>query len=87
MEHRYIRTHNRELRELGFEIPKGEAGLALWVNLASINMTKLGIAEDDAESTEDVDLTEAESKAKSMYVEGQRVSVTQDNTERDEIPL
>jgi len=75
------------LRELGFDIPEGEAGLALWVNLASINMTKLDIAEEDAESAEDVDLTEVASTATSMYVEGEKVSVIHNNTGKDEIPL
>jgi len=76
-----------ELRELGFDIPKGEAALALWVNMASINLTKLETAEDDAESVEDVDLTEAASAAQNMYVEGNKVSVVKDNTGNDETPL
>jgi len=76
-----------ELRELGFDIPKGEAALALWVNMASINLTKLETAEDDAESMEDVDLTEAASTAQNMYVEGNKVSVVKDNTGNDETPL
>jgi hypothetical protein len=77
-----------ELRELGFNIPEGKAGLALWVNLASINMTKLGTAENDAENAEDVDLTEGASTARNMYVEGDKVPVTQNNAENsDEIPL
>jgi len=76
-----------ELRDLGFDIPKGKAGLALWVNLASINMTKLEIAEEDAESMEESDLTEGASTAENMYVEGERVSVVQDSTGSDEIPL
>jgi hypothetical protein len=77
-----------ELRELGFNIPEGKAGLALWVDLASINLTKLTIAESDAKSTEDIDLIESASIAQNMYVEGTRVSVIQNNTENsDEIPL
>jgi len=76
-----------ELRELGFDIPKGKAGLALWVNLASINMTKLDIAEEDAESADDVDLAEDASTAANMYVEGEKVSVIQNNIGKDEIPL
>ncbi len=76
-----------ELRDLGFDIPKGKAGLALWVNLASINMTKLEIAEEDAESIEDSDLTEGASSAENMYVEGERVSVVQNNTGSDEMPM
>jgi hypothetical protein len=76
-----------ELRDLGFDIPKGKAGLALWVNLASINMTKLEIAENDAESAEDVDLTEGASTAQSIYVEGEKVPVAKNNIGIDEIPL
>lgn len=75
-----------ELRELEFDIPKGKAALALWVNLASINMTQLNIAENDAETTEDVDSTEAVSSVRNMYVEGEKVPI-QNNTESDEIPL
>ena len=77
-----------KLRELGFDIPKGKAGLALWVNLASINMTGLDVAGNDVESVEDVDLTESASTAENMYVEGDKVSVIQNNSEiSDEIPL
>jgi len=76
-----------ELRDLGFDIPKGKAGLALWVNLASINMTKLEIAKNDAESVEDVDLTEGASTAQSIYVEGEKVPVAKNNIGNDEIPL
>lgn len=76
------------LRELGFDIPEGKAGLALWVNLASINLTKLNIAESDVTSTDDIDLVESASIAQSMYVEGARVSVVQNNSgSSDEIPL
>jgi len=76
-----------KLRAIGFDIPKGKSGLALWVNLASINMTNLGTAKNDAESVEDVDLTEGASTAQNMYVEGDKVSVTQNNIGSDEIPL
>jgi hypothetical protein len=76
-----------KLRELGFNIPKGKSGLALWVNLASINMTNLGTAKNDAESVEDVDLTEGASTAQNMYVEGDKVAVAQNNIGSDEIPL
>lgn len=74
----------QELRDLGLDIPKSESSLALWVNLASINMTKLNIAESDAESTADADLTEKASTAQNMYVEGDRISVVQNRTEIDE---
>jgi hypothetical protein len=75
------------LRAFGFNIPKAKAGLALWVNLASINLTKLEVAEQDAKSTSDVDLVESSSMARNMYVEGNRVSVVQNNTGNDETPM
>jgi hypothetical protein len=75
------------LRELGFDIPKGDARLALWVNLASINMTQMGTAEQDAEGTADVNLIESSSSAQHMYVEGEQVSVVQNNTQNDETPM
>ncbi len=77
----------QNLNELGLNIPKGETGLALWINLASINMTKLQAANDDAQSPSDTDFTEGVSVARNMYVEGNKVSVAQDNTENDETPL
>jgi hypothetical protein len=75
------------LNELGLSIPKGKAGLALWVNLASINMTKLQAATDDTRSDSDTDSTEAASVARNMYVEGSKVSVAQNDTKNDETPF
>ena len=79
-----------ELRELGMDIPEAEksTSLALWVNLASIPREEIGTAEADAQSTEDIDLTESVSVAQNMYVEGARVSITQNNKgKQDEAPL
>jgi hypothetical protein len=77
-----------ELKEYGIQVPEGKAGLALWVNLASINMTKLNVAENDAITSDDTVLTEKASTAKNIYVEGQRVSVIEDKTTvEDEKPL
>jgi len=76
----------QELREEGIDVPEGEAGLALWINLASINMVKL--AEDDSVTADDTSLTEKASTTTNMYVEGQRVSVAQNRTGlEDEQPL
>ncbi|MDH5713223.1 MAG: hypothetical protein OEY83_04710 [Candidatus Bathyarchaeota archaeon] len=76
----------QELREEGIEVPEGEAGLALWINLASINTTKL--AEDDAVATDDTSFTEKRSKIRNIYVEGQSVSAVQNRTGlEDEQPL
>ncbi len=75
-----------ELREEGIGVPRGKAGLALWINLASINMTKL--AEDDALTAGDTNSTEAASTTRNIYVEGQRVSTVQNRTGlEDEQPL
>jgi hypothetical protein len=76
------------LRADGLNIPQGKASLALWVNLASINTTKIAIVEDDAKSSEDTGLTEDASMAQHMYVEGGKVSVAENDTSRiDEMPL
>jgi hypothetical protein len=76
-----------ELNGLGLNIPSAKAGLALWVNLASVNLTKLRIAGEDAESVTDTDYTESVSNAPAMYVEGQKVSVVQNKTGSDETPM
>ena len=68
----------QRLREEGIEVPHGEAGLALWINLASINMIKL--AEDDATTADDTSFTEKASTATNIYVEGKSVSITQNKT-------
>jgi hypothetical protein len=57
------------------------------VNLASINLNKLDVAEQDAESASDVNFVEDSSVARNMYVEGSRVSVVQNNTGNDETPM
>ncbi|MFB0500836.1 MAG: hypothetical protein ACETVP_00020 [Candidatus Bathyarchaeia archaeon] len=76
----------QELRDEGIEVPEGEAGLALWINLASINLTKL--AEYDAVTAGDTSFTEKSSTTRNMYVEGQSVSVVQNRTGlEDEQPL
>jgi hypothetical protein len=74
------------LREEGIDVPEGQAGLALWINLASINMIKF--AEDDAVTDGDTSFTEEASTATNIYVEGQRVSLAQNRTGvEDEKPL
>ena len=74
--------------QLGVTIPEGKAGLALWINLASINRTRLqlGTVEGDAEGMNDMGI-EMASIAQNMYVEGQRVPVTQNLTDQDAQPL
>jgi hypothetical protein len=75
-----------ELREEEIDVPKGKAGLALWINLASIDMVRL--AEDDAVTAGDTSFVESESTVRNMYVEGQSVSMAQNRTGlEDEHPL
>ncbi len=83
-----LRPLVQELREEGFDIPEAKTGLALWINLASINMTQLPVAGQDAVEAEDTALTEEASTTMNMYVEGQSVSTAQNKTGvEDEQPL
>ncbi len=76
----------QKLREEGIDVPEGEAGLALWINLASIDMIKL--AEDDAVTSDDTSFAEKASTTRNIYVEGQSISVVQNRTGlEDEQPL
>jgi hypothetical protein len=77
----------RRLRDLGLDIPTGKAGLALWVNLASINLTKFQTAKQDAEANDDTELTEHASSAQHMYVEDQQIPVVHNSTDEDETPM
>jgi len=49
----------QQLQQEGFDIniPEGKSRLALWVNLASINMTKLSLAEEQPEEIEQYSTT------------------------------
>lgn len=77
------------LRDLGFDIPEREARLALWVNLASINLTQLPVAEAEATTLGDTSYVESSSTAENIYVEGQQVAVMHNESAAgtDEHPL
>ncbi len=79
----------QELRGLGFDIPEREPRLALWVNLASINLTQLPVAEVEATTLGDTSYVESNSQTQNMYVEGQQVAVMHNETAAgtDEHPL
>ena len=68
-----------ELRERGIEIPEGRTGLALWINLASINITR--ITPEQAETAESISTTV------DMAIENTTVSVVQNRTGYDETPI
>jgi len=69
----------QQLQEQGFDItiPEGKSRLALWVNLASINMTKLPLAEEEPEEIEE------HSMATHMEIEDHREDITANKTETD----
>jgi len=70
------------LKEQGIEIPKGKSGLSLWINLASINITRI------AEAMWEPDKIELWSTTSHMMVEGRRVFVKRDYTgTEDERPI
>jgi hypothetical protein len=73
--------------EFGFTIPKTRAGLALWTDLASINLTDIPVAELDASSTSD--LVEASSKTSDIIVGDRRVGVQENRAAMgdDETPI
>jgi len=77
----------QRLRNLGINISEAKTSLALWVNLASINRTQTTAAKEDMQSSVDTDTTEKVSMSQSMYVEGGKVSVVQNNTGIDAHPL
>jgi hypothetical protein len=73
--------------EFNVTVPEMRDGLALWVDLASIEIVDMPIAEQDASSTSD--LVEANSKASDMIVGSQRVPVRENKTAMgaDETPI
>lgn len=75
------------LREYGIDVPVRRAGLALWINLASIDLQKLGVAEDDMEN--DLGGVESQSTASHMIVKDKRMSIKENNVAagRDEKPI
>jgi hypothetical protein len=67
--------------------PKMRAGIALWVDLASVGIVDMPIAEQDAGSTSD--LVEANSKTSDIIMGNQRVQVRENKTAMgvDETPV
>ena len=66
----------QRLRDEGFDItiPEGKSRLALWVNLASINVTKLPLAREEPEEIE------YHSTATHMEIEDEREDITANRT-------
>jgi hypothetical protein len=68
-----------ELAENDIEVPVRKAGLALWVNLATIPVEEIDLAEEDL-GTGDGQV-EAGSMTQNMYVEGAQVGVVENRTQ------
>ncbi len=68
-----------ELKENGIDVPIKKAGLALWINLASIPIEKITLAESDIETTQGQ--VETQSMTQNMYVEGVQIGVTENKTQ------
>jgi hypothetical protein len=73
--------------DYGITVPHVRAGLALWVDLASIQIADMPIADQDANSTSD--FIEANSQTSDMIVGGQRVQVRENLAAQgaDETPI
>ena len=67
-----------ELSQNDIEVPLRKAGLALWINLASIPIEKINLAEEDIQTTDGN--IEASSITSNIYVEGAQVGVLQNKT-------
>jgi hypothetical protein len=72
-----LREFIQQLQQEGFDIkiPEGKSRLALWVNLSSINMTKLALAEEEPEEIETHSMTTH------MEIEGDREDMTVNRNE------
>ncbi len=68
-----------ELADNGIDVPIKKAGLALWINLASIPIESIDLAEEDIETADGQ--VETSSMTQNMYVEGTQVGVVQNNTQ------
>ncbi len=76
-----IRPLLDDFAQNGINIPANRTGLALWINLASIPIEEIDLAEQDAETQDG--LLEAQSMTRNMYVEGAQVGVAQNRTQTD----
>ena len=74
-----IRPLLDEFAENGIDVPVNKAGLALWINLASIPIRQVDLAEQDVETQNG--LLETQSMTQNMYVEGSQVGVVQNRTQ------
>ncbi len=68
-----------DLAENGIYVPVKKAGLALWINLASIPIESIADAEADIAATDGTGI-EVASMTQKMYVEGGQVGVVQNKT-------
>jgi hypothetical protein len=67
-----------ELADNGIDVPVKKAGLALWINLASIPLEQIDLAEEDVETSDGQ--VETASMTQNMYVEGTQVGIAENKT-------
>jgi hypothetical protein len=77
---------NGFLRKWGIEIPESRAGLALWVNMASIKLEDLPCAENEVRYQAEHQV-ETASQMREVIVNGERYIVSGNETIRDENPV
>jgi len=71
--------------DLNITIPTDKAGLALWINMASIKIENLTSVENEAQSQ--CDEIEKMSKMKGVIIDGQYYNVEKNETNQDEKPI
>lgn len=84
-----IQSFLDELREeYGITVPPHRSGLALWVNLASINVTRIQVAESEIVTRSD-NMVEENSQANVAYIGSELYSLSENETagDEDERPL
>ena len=77
---------NGFLRKWGLEIPESRTGLALWVNMASIKLEDLPCAENEVRYQAEHHV-ETVSKMREVIVNGERYTVSGNETSKDENPV
>jgi len=77
---------NGFLRKCGLEIPESRTGLALWINMASIKLEDLPRAENEVRYQAEHQV-ETASQMREVIVNGERYTVSGNETSRDENPV
>lgn len=77
---------NQFLEKYGVSIPLNRTGLALWINMASINLEDLPCAENEVQNQAE-NRVESRSQMQEALVNGERYAVDKNETVQDENPV